>query len=110
MNLAVLAKPSKALIFASCLVAASGILAAAADVTVPLGAQATLPLTNPYMAPPSGMAQLGGHTFDLTGGNYVQLTSGQSLNLTGSYPNAMAVYVLLNRYFTYLTSALRSAS
>lgn len=102
MNLALLAKPSKALIIATSLIAASSVLAYAADVTVPLGAQANTPLANPYVTPPTGLALLGGHTFDLTSGNYVSINWGQSLNLTGSYSNANAVFVLMNSYYTDL--------
>lgn len=102
MNARSLFKSARALIIASGLVAASTILATAQDVPVALGTQATVPLAGYYVAPPTGVTTLGGHSFDLTGGNLIQLLNGQSASFTGSYPNATAVYLLLNTYNTYL--------
>lgn len=102
MNARSFIKSARALIIASGLVATSTILAAAQDVPVALGTQATVPLGNLYVAPPSGVTTLGGHSFDLTAGNLIQLINGQSATFTGSYPNATAVYLLVNTYNTYL--------
>ena len=102
MNARSLFKSARALIVASGLVAASTILAAAQDVPVALGTQATVPLANLYIAPPSGVTTLGGHAFDLSAGNLIQLANGQSATFTGSYPNATGVYLLINTYNTYL--------
>src|SRR5713226_8835866 len=96
MKAAALAKPARVLILASGLIAASTIVGAAQDAPVPLGAQATVPLSSWYVAPPSGVATLAGHTFDLSGGNLLQLGNGQSVSFSGSYANAKAVYLLLN--------------
>ncbi len=96
-----LAKSAKGLVLASGLIAASTIIGAAQDATIPLGTMATIPLNSWYIAPPSGRALLGGHTFDLTGGNLLQLANGQSVSFPGSYPNAKAAYLLLNSSNTY---------
>jgi hypothetical protein len=101
MNAAVLVKPVRALILASGLIAASTVIGAAQDVPVPLGAPATIPLGSWYVAPPTGVASLIGHSFDLTAGNLLQLGNGQSVSFTGSYANANAVYLLLNTSNTY---------
>lgn len=101
MNAAIFAKSSKALILATGLIAASTIISSAQDVPVPLGAQATIPLSSWYVAPPSGQALLGGHTFDLSGGNLLQLANGQSVSFAGSYPNTKGAFLLLNTSNTY---------
>jgi hypothetical protein len=101
MNAPSLTKSARAFILASGLIAASTVLAAAQDVPVSLGAAATIPLSNFYVAPPTGQATLGGHTFNLSGGNLLQLTTnGMSQSYAGSYPNATAVYLLLNTFNT----------
>ena len=102
MNAGVFAKSAKAFILASGLIIASTVIGAAQDVPVSLGAAATIPLSAWYVAPPSGQATLGGHAFDLTSGNLLQLptASGTSQSYTGSYPNVTAVYLLLNTFNT----------
>ena len=102
MNSAIFAKSAKGLILASGLIAASSVVGNAQDVTVALGAQATVALSSLYANPPTGFASLGGHTFDLSGGNLVSLGSGQSVTYTGSWSNAQSVYLLLNTMNTYL--------
>jgi hypothetical protein len=102
MNAGVYAKSAKAIILASGLIIASTVIAAAQDVPVSLGASATIPFSAWYIAPPTGQATLGGHTFDLTSGNLLQLSSpgATSQSYAGSYPNATAVYLLLNTFNT----------
>lgn len=102
MNARPFIQSARALIAASGLIAASTIMASAADVPVALGASATVPLANYYLAPPTGLASLGGHTFDLTAGNLIQLANGQSVTFAGSYPNTTAAYLLVNTFNTYL--------
>src|SRR5207248_2357306 len=88
MNAAIFTKSAKGLILASGLIAASSIMGYAQDAPVALGAQATVPLSGMYILPPSGITTLGGHTFDLTAGNAIQLVNGQSVSLSGSCANA----------------------
>ncbi|HXN58206.1 MAG TPA: hypothetical protein VN912_06440 [Candidatus Angelobacter sp.] len=102
MNSSIFSKSAKGLILASGLIAASSVLAYAQDTTVALGAQATVPLSSLYASAPAGSASLGGHTFDLSGGNLVSLGNGQSATYTGSWNNAQSVYLLLNTMNTYL--------
>src|ERR1700730_17298529 len=85
MNAALFTKSTTGLILASGLIAASSILGHAQDAPFALGAQATL----------------AGHTFDMTGGNMIVLANGGSASFAGSYPNAKAVYLLLNTRNTY---------
>jgi hypothetical protein len=96
MNAAIFTKSAKGLILASGLIAASTVLGYAQDAPVALGAQATVPLSTLYVSAPSGSASLGGHTFDLSGGNLIPLASGQSATFTGSWLNASGAYLLLN--------------
>ena len=93
-------KSAKALILASGLIAASTVIGAAQDAPMPLVA-ATIALNSWYIAPPTGQALLGGHTFDLTAGNLILLANGQSASFTGSYPGAKGAYLLLNSSNTY---------
>jgi hypothetical protein len=102
MNSAIFTKSAKGLILASGLIAASSVVGYAQDVTVALGASATLPLSSLYASAPSGTASLGGHAFDLSGGNLVSLGNGQSVTYTGSWSNAQSVLLLLNTMNTYL--------
>jgi hypothetical protein len=102
MNSAIFTKSAKGLILASGLIAASSVVGYAQDTTVALGAQATVPLSSLYASAPTGSISLGGHTFDLSGGNLVSLDSGQSATYTGSWNNAQSVYLLLNTMNTYL--------
>jgi hypothetical protein len=102
MNSAIFAKSAKGLILASGLIAASSVVGYAQDVTVALGTSATLPLSSLYASAPSGTASLGGHAFDLSGGNLVSLGNGQSVTYTGSWSNAQSVFLLLNTMNTYL--------
>ena len=102
MNAAIFTKSAKGLILASGLIAASSIMGYAQDAPVALGAQATVPLSGMYISAPSGIATLGGHTFDLTAGNAIQLVNGQSVSLSGSWANATGAYLLLNSANTYL--------
>src|SRR5438309_11529215 len=103
MNAGSLTKSAKAFILASGLIAASTVIAAAQDVPVSLGTPATIPFSTWYMAPPTGQITLGGHAFNLTSGNLVQLptVSGTSQSYAGSYRDGTAVYLLLNLYTTY---------
>src|SRR5436853_5317393 len=101
MNAALFTKSTTGLILASGLIAASSILGHAQDAPVALGTQATLSLRGYYTTTPTGQATLGGHTFDMTGGNAVMLLNGGTATFTGSYQNAKAVYVLLNTANTY---------
>src|SRR5207237_7951304 len=80
----------------------SSIMGYAQDAPVALGAQATVPLSGMYILAPSGITTLGGHTFDLTAGNAIQLVNGQSVSLSGSWANATGAYLLLNSANTYL--------
>ena len=102
MNAAIFTKSAKGLILASGLIAASSIMGYAQDAPVALGAQATVPLSGMYILPPSGITTLGGHTFDLTAGNAIQLVNGQRVSLSGSWANATGAYLLLNSANTYL--------
>ena len=102
MNAAIFTKSAKGLILASGLIAASSIMGYAQDAPVALGAQATVPLSGMYILPPSGITTLGGHTFDLTAGNAIQLLNGQRVSLSGSWANATGAYLLLNSANTYL--------
>jgi hypothetical protein len=102
MNSAIFTKSAKGLILASGLIAASSVVGYAQDVTVALGTSATLPLSSLYASAPSGSASLGGHTFDLSGGNLVSLANGQTVTYTGSWSNAQSVLLLLNTMNTYL--------
>jgi hypothetical protein len=102
MNSAIFTKSAKGLILASGLIAATSVVGYAQDVTVALGAQATVPLSSLYASAPSGSASLGGHSFDLSGGNLVSLGSGESVTYTGSWSNAQSALLLLNTMNTYL--------
>lgn len=101
MDASTLAKSAKALILASGLIVATTAVGAAQDAPIPLGTPATTALSSWYLAPPSGQALLGGHTFDLTAGNLILLGNLQSVSFSGSYANAKAVYLLLNTSNTY---------
>jgi hypothetical protein len=102
MNAAIFTKSAKGLILASGLIAASNVMGYAADATISLGSQATLPLNSLYVSAPTGTTSLGGHSFDLSGGNLIQLGNGQSASFSGSWSNATSAYLLLNSYNTYL--------
>jgi hypothetical protein len=101
MNAAIFTKPAKGLILASGFLAASTVLGFAQDAPVALGAQATLPLSTLYASAPTGVTSLGGHSFDLSGGNILPLGNGQSATFSGSWNGATAAYLLLNTYNTY---------
>src|ERR1700686_2905776 len=101
MNAALFTKSTTGLILASGLIAASSILGHAQDAPVAMGTQATLSLSGYYSTTPTGKAALGGHTFDMTGGNAVMLLNGGTASYTGSYQDAKAVYLLLNTANTY---------
>jgi hypothetical protein len=100
MNAAI-KKSAKGLILASGLIAASSVMAYAQDAPVALGAQATVPLSNMYVGVPTGITTLGGHSFDLSGGNMITLANGQSATLSGSWTNAQGAFLLLNTFNTY---------
>jgi len=100
MNAAMFAKPAKGLILASGLIAVSSVLGYAQDVPVALGTQATAPLSNLYVAAPSGITSLGGHSFDMSSGNFVQLANGQTASFSGSWNNPTGAYLLLNTFNT----------
>ena len=101
MNAAIFTKPAKGLILASGLIAASSVMGFAQDAPVALGAQATVPLNSLYVSAPTGITSLGGHSFDLSGGNLLALGNGQSATVTGSWANATSAYLLLNTQNTY---------
>ena len=102
MNAAIFTKPAKGLILASGLIAATSAMGYAQDATISLGSQATLPLSSLYVSAPTGITTLGGHSFDLSGGNLIQLANGQNASFSGSWTNASNAYVLINTYNTYL--------
>jgi hypothetical protein len=102
MNAAIFTKPVKGLILASGLIAASSVMGYASDATVSLGSQATVPFSQLYTSAPTGITTLGGHQFDLSGGNLIQLSNGQSASFSGSWMNASNAYILMNGYNTYL--------
>ena len=102
MNAAIFSKPVKGLILASGLIAASSVMGYANDATVSLGSQATVPLSQLYVSAPTGTTTLGGHQFDFSGGNLIQLSNGQSASFSGSWTNASNAYLLINGYNTYL--------
>jgi hypothetical protein len=102
MNAAIFTKSAKGLILASGLIAATSVMGYAQDATVSLGSQATLPLGSLYVSAPTGITTLGGHSFDLSGGNLIQLGNGQSASFNGSWTNASNAYLLINSYNTYL--------
>src|SRR5438105_1792478 len=101
MNAAIFTKPAKGLILASGFLAAPIIMRFAQDAPVALGAQATVPLSTLYVSAPTGSASLGGHTFDLSGGNLLTLGNGQSATFSGSWAGATSAFLLLNTYNTY---------
>src|SRR5207253_4376293 len=101
MNAAIFTKSAKGLIVASGVIAASSVMGYAQDAPVALGAQATVPLSSMYVSAPTGSASLGGHTFDLSGGNLIALANGQSASFAGSWANATGAYLLLNSANTY---------
>src|SRR2546423_2174308 len=101
MNAAIFTKSAKGLIVASGLIAASSVMGYAQDAPVALGVQATVPLGSMYVSAPTGSASLGGHTFDLSGGNLIALANGQSASFAGSWANATGAYLLLNSANTY---------
>jgi hypothetical protein len=96
MNAALFTKSTTGLILATGLIAASSVLASAQDAPVALGAPATIALSTVYATVPTGQASLGGHTFDVTSGNMLQLVNGGSASFTGSYQKPTAVHLLLN--------------
>jgi hypothetical protein len=96
MNAALFSKSTTGLIVASSLIAASSVLAHAQDAPIPLGAAATSPLSAAYTTVPTGMATLGGHTFDMTSGNLIGLKNGASASFAGAYQYPTAVHLLLN--------------
>jgi hypothetical protein len=101
MNAALFTKSTTGVILASSLIAATSILGHAQDAPFALGAQATNPLSGWYMTTPTGQATLGGHTFDMTSGNFIALANGGSASFTGSYQSPKAVHLLLNTSNTY---------
>ncbi len=96
MNGALFTKSTKGLILAAGLIAASSVLAHAQDAPVALGAQATALLTASYTTVPTGLATLGGHTFDMTSGKMLQMKNGGSASFAGSFQKPTAVHLLLN--------------
>jgi hypothetical protein len=102
MNAAIFTKSAKGIILASGLIAASSVIGYASDVTIPLGSQATTALSTLYFNAPTGVATLGGHSFDLSSGNLIQLGNGQSASFSGSWTNPSGAYLLLNTFNTYL--------
>ena len=96
MNGALFTKSTTGLILASGLIAASSVLAHAQEAPVALGASATALLSASYTTVPTGLATLGGHTFDMTSGKMIQLKNGGSASFAGSYQKPTAVHLLLN--------------
>jgi hypothetical protein len=101
MNAALFTKSTTGLILASSLIAASTVLGHAQDAPIALGTLATYPLTSAYSTVPTGMATLGGHTFDMTSGKMINLATNASVSYAGSYQNPKAVHLLLNSANTY---------
>jgi hypothetical protein len=102
MNAWPVVKSARGLILTCGLIALSSVGAYAQDVPVPLGAQATFPLGQLYVSAPTGITTLGGHTFDLSSGNLIQLGNGQTASFSGSWTNAKSALLLLNTFNTYL--------
>ena len=98
---ALFSKSTTGIILACGLIAASSIVGHAQDAPIALGSQASTPLSGWYTTVPTGQATLGGHTFDMTSGKLIPLANGGSVSFAGSYPNAKAVYLLLNSANTY---------
>jgi hypothetical protein len=96
MNGAIFTKSTKGLILAAGLIAMSSVLAHAQDAPVALGAQATALLSASYTTVPTGLATLGGHTFDMTSGKMLQMKNGGSASFAGSFQKPTAVHLLLN--------------
>ena len=101
MNAALFTKSTTGLILASGLIATSSVLGHAQDAPIALGALANSSLSSAYTTVPTGLATLGGHTFDMTSGNLVSLATNASASYAGSYQNPTAVYLLLNSANTY---------
>lgn len=96
MNAALFTKSTTGLILASGLIAASTVLGHAQDTPIALGTLATYPLSQAYSTVPTGLATLGGHTFDMTNPSMVKLATNDTVSYAGSYPNTTAVHLLLN--------------
>src|SRR5260370_28488854 len=101
MNGAIFTKSTKGLILAAGLIAASSVLAHAQDAPVALGAQATALLSASYTTVPTGLATLGGHTFDMTSGKMLQLKNGGSASFAGSFQKPTAIHLLLTSANTH---------
>ena len=101
MNAALFTKSTTGLILASGLIAASSVLGHAQDAPIALGTQGNYSLTSAYTTVPTGMATLGGHTFDMTSGKMISMGTGASASFAGSYQNPTAVHLLLNSANTY---------
>jgi hypothetical protein len=101
MNAGLFTKSTTGLILASGLIAASSVLGHAQDAPIALGTLATSSLSASYATVPTGLATLGGHTFDMTSGKMIQLGNGGSASFAGSYQNPKAVDLLLNTANTY---------
>lgn len=101
MNAALFTKSTTGLILASGLLAASSVLGHAADAPIALGTLGTYPLSSAYASVPTGLASLGGHTFDMTSGQMVKLGTSASANFAAAQQNPVAVRLLLNSANTY---------
>jgi hypothetical protein len=101
MNAAIFTKSTTGLILASGLIAASSVLGHAQDAPIALGPTAIAPLNAIYTTTPTGMATLGGHTFDMTNPNMLKLATNDTVSYAGSYANVTAVHLLLNTANTY---------
>jgi hypothetical protein len=78
------------------LIGTSSVLTHAQDAPVALGTAATAKLSASYTTVPTGMATLGGHTFDMTSGNLLGLGNNGSVSYAVSYQNPTAIHLLLN--------------
>jgi hypothetical protein len=66
--------------------------------TIPLSTVASRPLSDLYIAPPTGTQMLGGTPFDT--GSFALLSPGQSASVTTRIPGAVSLHLLLNSYGT----------
>jgi hypothetical protein len=78
--------------------AAPGAPTATSFATIPLSTVASQPLSDLYVAPPSGTQMLMGTPF--TTGSFALLTPGQSVGVATKIPSVVNVHLLLNSYNT----------
>ena len=71
---------------------------ATAFTTIPLSTVASRPLSDLYIAPPTGTQMLGGTPFDT--GSFALLSPGQTASVTTTIPGVVSLHLLLNSYGT----------